>query len=255
MPATVRATPRVARPDPLATDAASAPPHPAPSEALPPVGLVPLQVRTPPVPDRRHRSLSDVLESLAAFGADSRITVACLLRAAGDRAFGALLFIFAVPNVLPAPPGTSVLLGIPLILLSAQLAWGRPSPWLPRILAERSVDRAVFARVMTHVLPRLRRMERVLRPRWTVLTSRPVERLIGVAAFVLAVVIFLPVPLGNVLPAAAICAMALGLLEHDGVGVLLGAVLGVLSGLLVAGTLYAIAFAALATLRALGLWS
>jgi hypothetical protein len=57
-----------------------------------------------------------------------------------------------------------------------------------------------------------------------------------------------------VLPAAAICAMALGVLEHDGVGVLVGVVLGVLSALLVAGTLYALGFAALATLRALGMW-
>lgn len=246
MPATARATDRVSSPPPPAADAVATPARAVSLDA--PDGALRRS------PDRRHRSLSDVLESLAAIPADSRITVAELLRGAGDRAFGALLFIFAVPNVLPAPPGTSVLLGVPLILLSAQLAWGRPSPWLPHVLADRSMDRALFARVMTRMLPRLRRLERVLRPRWTLLTNRTAERLIGVAAFVLAIVIFLPVPLGNVLPAAAICAMALGVLEHDGVGVLVGVALGVVSALLVAGTLYALTFAALATLRALGMW-
>lgn len=243
IPATVRA--RVARLDRSGRD------HPDDAQRPEPL---PAPAARESRADRRHRSLSDVLETLGATACEGRITVADLLRAAGDRAFGALLFVFAVPNVLPAPPGTSVLLGIPLILLSAQLACGRAAPWLPRVLARRSVDRAVFARVMTHVLPRLRKAERVLRPRWTLLTSRAAERCIGAAAFVLAVVIFLPVPLGNVLPAAAICAMALGILEHDGIGVTLGVVLGAVSGLLVAGTLYAIVFAAVAALRAAGFW-
>lgn len=54
-----------------------------------------------------------------------RISVADLLAAMQDRALAALMFIFAVPNVVPVPPGTSAILGAPFIFLAAQLTLGR----------------------------------------------------------------------------------------------------------------------------------
>jgi hypothetical protein len=46
--------------------------------------------------------------------------------------------VFAFSNVLPAPPGVSGVLGLPLIYLSFQMMLGR-MPWLPHIIADRSV--------------------------------------------------------------------------------------------------------------------
>jgi hypothetical protein len=43
--------------------------------------------------------------------------------------------------------------------------------------------------------------------------------------FVLAVAVALPIPFGNLIPVAAICFMALGLIERDGLVVLLGLLL------------------------------
>ena len=48
------------------------------------------------------------------------------------------------------------------------------------------------------------------------------ERLIGAGCLLLAIILVLPVPLGNLPPAVAICAFALGLLQRDGVAVLVG---------------------------------
>ena len=48
-----------------------------------------------------------------------------------SRAWGGLLFIFAAINVLPLPPGTSVFFAIPLLIVSAQMVFGRASPWFP----------------------------------------------------------------------------------------------------------------------------
>ena len=85
----------------------------------------------------RGESLSDMLSALAQDTSRERISVGELLTALGDRALGAMLFIFAFPNVLPTPPGTSTVLGAPLIFLAAQLAFGR-KPWLPAVVAKRS---------------------------------------------------------------------------------------------------------------------
>jgi hypothetical protein len=200
----------------------------------------------------RHPPLSELLARVAADETRERVSVRDLLENAGERAFGALMFVFALPNVVPTPPGTSTLLGLPLILLAAQLVWGRRTPWLPRVIGARAIDRTDFARLVARANPALRRCERVLRPRLSLLLSPIAERLLGFALLVLAIVLFLPIPLGNMLPAAAICLIALALIEHDGLAALVGALVGMLAILLVWGALFALARAALLALERLG---
>ena len=73
-------------------------------------------------PGSHKQPLSEMLLALAEDGQRERISVADLLAALGDRALAALLFVFAFPNVLPVPPGTSALLGAPLVFRAAQRA-------------------------------------------------------------------------------------------------------------------------------------
>ena len=58
-------------------------------------------------------TLLSMLHVLAQDEGRERIAVGDLLASLGDRALAALLFVFAVPNVLPVPPGTSTILGAP----------------------------------------------------------------------------------------------------------------------------------------------
>lgn len=178
--------------------------------------------------------LSDVLTRIANDPKRDRIAVGDFLRAMQERAFGPLMLIFALPNVLPTPPGTSSVLGAPLVFLAAQLALGR-SPWLPPIIARRSIARKDFAAFVGKATPWLAKAERLLQPRLGALAHPPAEYVVGLVCFVLSVVLVLPIPLGNMLPALAICIMALGILERDGIWILVGmaialASLGVVSG-------------------------
>ncbi|WP_137129307.1 exopolysaccharide biosynthesis protein [Rhizobium sp. FY34] len=184
-------------------------------------------------------SFSSILKSLAGDETRERISVADLLATMQDRVFGALLFIFAMPNILPTPPGTSAVLGIPLVFLSAQMALGQ-SPWLPKLIANRSMLRTDFAGMIDKANPWIARAERMLRPRWPALSSQAAERILGCFCLVLALILALPIPLGNMLPALAICMIAFGILERDGLWIALGTALGVVSLFLVAGVIYAI---------------
>lgn len=179
-----------------------------------------------------------MLTALSADTLRERISVGDLLVALGDRATAALLFIFAFPNVLPTLPGTSTVLGAPLIFLAAQLALGR-APWLPAFVAKRSMSRADFSSLVTRVVPWLLRAESLLRPRLGALARPPIEHLIGLLALLLAVVLVLPIPLGNVLPALAISLLALGVLERDGVWVLAGLAVAVAAASVVSGVVFA----------------
>lgn len=159
------------------------------------------------------------------------------------RALPALILLFAAPNVLPAPPGMSAVLGVPLIYLCWQLSAGK-RPWLPPFIARRSFTHADAAMLFQRLTPLLARIERLLRPRLNPLAGRLAQRLVGAFSLVLAIVLSLPIPLGNMLPALAISLMALGLMQRDGLWVGLGAATGVVSLFIVAGVVYALIKAA-----------
>lgn len=188
--------------------------------------------------------LSAVLLAIAQDRSRERITLAELMTLLGDRALGALMFIFALPNTLPALPGTSAILGTPLVLLAAQLMFGL-RPWLPGFLSRRSMPQADFESMVLRAAPWIVRAERLLKPRLAALTSQAAERLIGAICVLLALLIALPIPFGNIPPAIAICLFALGVLARDGLWILAGAVATVVATLVVWGVLFAILKAAI----------
>lgn len=168
----------------------------------------------------RPRRLSAIVRSLEG---RHGLTIGQLVDELGERAFGALMFVFAVPNVIPTPPGTSAVLGLPLVILTFQLMVGRQALWLPDAIRRRGINGQLIASFVRRALPVLARFEKVLRPRWpVVVVSNAAERVMGLVCFALAVILFLPIPLLNILPAAAIAIMALGLAERDGIAAALG---------------------------------
>ena len=103
----------------------------------------------PPGPGQPRR-LSVMLAEIANDPARERIAIADVRNAMGDRAFGALLFVFAVPNTLPVnAPGVSVVLGIPLLFLSLQPHW----PLLATGLAERLIGLVCAVLSIVLILP------------------------------------------------------------------------------------------------------
>jgi hypothetical protein len=196
------------------------------------------------VTDDQHLRLSELLTAIAANDGGERISVGDLLEALRGRALGALIFIFAVPNALPMPPGVSAILGAPLLFLTAQLMLGM-RPWLPSLITNRSLSRTEFQRVVATIVPWLARAEGIMRPRFAFLARRPSINLVGLLCVVLAIVLFLPIPLGNMLPSVALSIMSLGLLQRDGLWVMIGAFVGLASIVIVWGVVWALVFATL----------
>ena len=65
------------------------------------------------------------------------------------------------------------------------------------------------------------------------------EYLVGLVCLLLAVVLVLPVPLGNMLPALAISLLALGIMERDGLWILAGLATSLASAVVVSGVVFA----------------
>jgi hypothetical protein len=147
----------------------------------------------------------------------------------GGRALGALLLVFGLLCSLPLPPGGTTVFGAPLVLLAPQLMFGRRSPWLPARVRRRSFETRHLKKGLDQVLPWLKRLEGVSRPRLSALFSGPGQRLVGLVCTVFAIVLILPIPLGNILPAASVSVLSLSLVQRDGVLALLGYGLAVAS--------------------------
>ncbi|SOC83284.1 Uncharacterized conserved protein [Ensifer adhaerens] len=195
-------------------------------------------------PRKRRMRTSRILRQIADNKANERISIRYLLDTLGDRAIGALMLVFAFPNVIPTPPGTSAILGAPLVFLAAQLTFGM-RPWLPSLIADRSMSRQDFARIVDKAHPWLTWAERLLKMRLSFLTEPPFEYFVGLLCLILAVVLLLPVPLGNMLPALTICVFCFGILGRDGVWTLAGIAAFVVSMVVAGGVIYGMAKAAI----------
>lgn len=182
--------------------------------------------------------LSDTLDMLSSGCAGERISFDDLTSTLGDKCYAALLFLLAAPNMLPTPPGASTVLGMPLILLSAQLMFGLRRPWFPRFVLRRGISTERFAKVGKRLEPLTCRAEGLLSRRLDMLTGLIGRRVIGAICLLLSITLALPIPLGNVVPAAAISLFALGLLARDGWAVLAGIAATIASAAIVAGVGY-----------------
>lgn len=193
--------------------------------------------------------LSDIVRAM---DTSQDTTIGDLANSLGERAFGALMFIFAVPNAIPMPPGTSAILGLPLVILTWQVLVGRQTLWLPEVVRKRRISKEMLHTFVSKVTPIMAKLERVLKPRLGfIVSSDMAERLIGLVAFPLALILFLPIPFGNIPPALAIACLALGLAERDGVAVVVGYVLSAASVAILAAVssaLYAAVVAFVTTL-------
>lgn len=186
-----------------------------------------------PCPHVAEDRLSDLLMRQTARVTSERVTLGDMGVFLGDRSISGLLLVLALPMALPVPaPGISVLFGVPMIVISAQLALGCRRVWLPARLARRSVPRSTFLTIVDRILPKLRRFERIVRPRAGWLAGHWTRVPVGIICLVLAIIITLPVPLGHVVPGTAISVLALGLIERDGIAIALGIITAV-AGLLV----------------------
>jgi hypothetical protein len=194
--------------------------------------------------DRCRRSLSALIDQLAVQTASDTLTITDLVAWFQDRATLALMMIFGILNILPHPPGTSVVVGLPMLYLSLAMMLDRP-PWFPRIVTERGISRSLFAAVATRATPVLRRCERLLRPRLSWLSRGLASRLSGLLCLVLSVILILPVPFGNIAPAACVTLLALAIAARDGLWVLFGWALSLACVVLMSGivvtTLYLVA--------------
>ncbi|SPH24423.1 hypothetical protein DEA8626_03475 [Defluviimonas aquaemixtae] len=170
----------------------------------------------------------------AVAGEAQRITVGELVEALASRGLAPVLMLMGFINIFTIIPGSSTVLGAPLVILGGAIALGARGIWLPRKLRERSLDRALLARGVGRALPYLKRLERLARPRgW--IWGTALDRAYGAVVVVLGLLVTLPVPFGNTPPAISIVLLSLGFATRDAFWAAAGLVSTLIAFAIVAG--------------------
>jgi hypothetical protein len=163
-----------------------------------------------------------------------RVSMQTLAQAHGPAAHGTWLLLMAVPCLLPVP-GVGTVLGLGMVALAAAMWRGHASACLPRRVAELELSRHWAQRVLGMLASAYSVAGRFARARLSHVASAERRSWTAAAIGLMALIVVMPIPFGNVLPALALMLIGLGLVFRDGVAVVLGLAMAGLAVCVTAG--------------------
>lgn len=163
-----------------------------------------------------HARTTELLARALEASPGETITIGEFLDPLGERAFGFLVLILAIPNFIPVPIGVGGVMGVLVIYVGAQMLLGFEHPWLLRAIRRHGMKRARVERFVTRLTPLLRWLEHVCRPRLQALTRQPAHRISGFLLVLVGVALALPIPFTNYVFGVLLVVYAVALIERDG---------------------------------------
>ncbi|AKR54932.1 hypothetical protein GCM10011321_18840 [Youhaiella tibetensis] len=181
----------------------------------------------------------DVLARLQAVAEkpDARITCNSLIELLGPKSHVLAIMIFSVLNLLPGPPGYSVVIGLAIMAFAVMmLAGAQIRLWA--FVGDRRLPLGLMLKLLEFLARFTRIISRLSRPRITWMASRPVMPFIAVFAFLMGVFMLVPIPFTNTLPSLGLAIICVGILNKDGLAMLMGIVIGLIGAWLLAFCLW-----------------
>ncbi len=166
-------------------------------------------------------SVGDILDQLEEIAQnEGGVSLGAAVEALGGRGHGPFLLIPALIDISPVGgiPGLPTLLGAIIILVAAQVLFGRKHLWLPRFLGRRSMSAEKTCKATAKLRPVARFIDRWFHGRLPKLTQGP--GVLVAAALCIFLALTVPplelVPFATTAPMAAIAAFGLAIFVRDG---------------------------------------
>ena len=180
----------------------------------------------------RPRKLSEELALILREFEVENVTLREVIGLLHGRGYLLLVMLISLPFCTPIPlPGLSTPLGLIIAIIGVRLALGA-KPWLPARLLDLRLPPAIFTKVFAITQRIILWFERLLRPRLLWLTaSGGLRQLHAIPIVICAALLLLPLPIpfSNTIPAWGIMLIAGGLLERDGGFILAGHIAALLA--------------------------
>lgn len=159
------------------------------------------------------------------------LSIGKLMDLLNHRAYGLGILIFSIPSILPLSsiPGVAALFSLPILLLALQLIILKKNPWLPHCLRKKKLKSDMLAHFLKSAIPYVQKAEKFIQPRYAFFSQRFVQPFVGITLLLLSILLMLPIPLSNMVFGSLIALIALGLIENDGLVLLIGFVLSAIT--------------------------
>jgi hypothetical protein len=185
--------------------------------------------------DPMEAVVGGVIERLRAHAEAPDASLSCndLLALVGPRSHLVAILLFALLNLLPAPPGYNFVMALIIIALCVSLLFKREMQ-LKGYFGRMQLPVKIVLKLMD-VLGKLAGWAaRISSPRWRGLTGNAIMPVLAIFGVVLGLFMLPPIPATNTLPSLGLAVICVGVLNHDGLVVLLGGLVG-LAGIIICG--------------------
>jgi len=170
------------------------------------------------------------------------VTLRNLMTAIGEQGLLVLCAIATLPFLIPVSiPGVSTVFGAAIVLLSVAITMNR-LPWLPQRILDRPLETAKLLPALRKGVAIVSKLDAWVLPRMPMLTSGPFARFNGLVLIFAGLLLMAPfglIPFSNTAPAVAILFLTMGMLQRDGLFILLGYLATILTVIYFSTLLYA----------------
>lgn len=177
-------------------------------------------------------SLEDEIVLLQNEAKGKSLSIEKILGILSDKGRLLILILLCLPFCQPIQiPGLSLPFGLVIAFMGLRVAF-RKQAWLPKKLIVKEVPAHTIELITTKALAVIRKLKPWIHPRLVWLSRAPVmEKVNGLILCVLGIFLALPlpIPLSNLTAAWSIFLIALGMLEDDGVCILIGYAISLLT--------------------------
>ena len=160
------------------------------------------------------------------------ISIGEILKILSGKGRALILIFLSLPFCQPLQiPGLSIPFGLVISFIGFRMAFGK-HVWLPKNVLLKTVPSATIQKISQKGLKFLTKIRRLIHPRLSWLyESRPMHVCNGLLIVLLGIFLALPlpIPLTNLSAGWAICLLSIGLLEDDGVFLLAGYLVALLT--------------------------
>lgn len=174
-------------------------------------------------------STSALINDIYNKNVEDNIKIGTLLKSIDSGGFALLNLIFSIILMIPLPPPIAIIAGLIVMFLSFQMIIGMKEVWLPKIIMEKSIKRTTLTVIVEKSTIYLYKLERFTRRRFTFVSNPITERIIGAFIFFLAGITLTPIVFANTIPGLAIILISFGMINKDGLMVIIGFIVGIFS--------------------------
>ncbi|MBC8108719.1 MAG: exopolysaccharide biosynthesis protein [Anaerolineae bacterium] len=168
-------------------------------------------------------SLSSDLDAVLKHADGKTVTIGQIMDVLADRGHGVLIFLLSAPFLINPIPGLSTAFGFAIGILGLCVTFSL-RPWLPNFIKRRTLTHDKLTKLIHGVERVLKKVERFAKPRLELFAHKKMRWLCGLSLMSLAFLLALPIPIpfNNVPPAIPLVILSFGMLERDGLLILIG---------------------------------